>query len=214
MVVTLSIASTGDVVRYTENAKRWMKSMPGVSDFYAALKRFNGETFIHSEEVARLAVMFGQYKGYSEERLVDVAVSGFMHDIGKIFTGIDIIGKPETLEDREFRIVMEHPVVGYRHLMPFIESEDILLGVLQHHERIDGTGYPSRLRASTISEFGKIVSVADVFSAMTSVRPYKKAFSCDEALRCMIGSKEFDGDLLNILVDMYLKDQHCKGHYG
>ena len=82
-----------DVLLYTSEAEKRMKETFGVSDFYYALKRFDAETFIHSEEVARLAVMIAQKRGFSDERIVKIAMVGYLHDVGKIFTGISIIGK-------------------------------------------------------------------------------------------------------------------------
>lgn len=194
-----------DVLFYTSEAEDRMKSSTGVADFYYALKRFDAETFIHSEEVARLAVMLGKKSGFSDERLVNLAVSGYLHDVGKIFTGIKIIGKSDSLSVEEYDIVKEHPLVGYRHLKNFIDDEEILLGILQHHERIDGSGYISHLKEDEISEFGKIISVADVFSAMTHVRPYKDASSCNQALQYMTKSKGFDYELISILINMYIE---------
>ena len=93
--------------------------------------------------------------------------------------------------------------MGYRHLKNFIDDEEILLGILHHHERLDGSGY-SKLPEDKISEFGKIIAVADVFSAMTSVRLYKKASTCNRAIKDMTGSNGFDCDLVNILINMYI----------
>lgn len=193
-----------DVLVYTTSAEEYMKNTIGISDFYYALKRFDEETFIHSEDVARLAVMIGKQLNFNDEQLVNLAISGYLHDVGKIFTGINIIGKPDRLSTEEFAIVKEHPSVGYRHLERFVDDTDILLGILQHHERLDKSGYPNGLAAEEISEFGKIIAVADVFSAMTAVRPYKQAKSCRETLSFMINSGEFDQQLVNILMNMFL----------
>ena len=193
-----------DVLVYTTSAEEWMKKTIGVSDFYYALKRFDEETFIHSEDVARLAVMLGKQQSYSDEQLVNLAIAGYLHDVGKIFTGINIIGKPDHLSSEEYTIVKEHPMVGYRHLESFVDNAEVLLGILEHHERLDGSGYPNGLEEDVISDFGKIIAVADVFSAMTAVRPYKQAKSCQETLTFMINSGEFDQELINALMNMYL----------
>lgn len=189
---------------YSSKAEDYLKKIVGVSDFYYALKRFDRETFNHSEEVARLAIMIAKKQGYSSDRLVNIAISGYLHDIGKIFTGIDIVGKKDALSNEEYNIIKEHPEVGYRHIKNFLDNEEVLLGILQHHERVDGKGYPNQLEGDEISEFAKIIAVADVFSAMTSVRPYKKAFSCEKAFYIMINSKGFDYDVLKTLVCLCL----------
>lgn len=191
-----------DVLMYTSEAEERMKNSIGVSDFYYALKRFDAETFIHSEEVARLAVILAKSRNFTKERLVNLAIAGYLHDVGKLFTGIDIISKENSLSDEEYRIVKEHPVIGYRHLKSFIDNEEILLGILQHHERTDGSGYSNHLRDNQISEFGKIISVADVFSAMTSVRPYKDAIPCNQTISEMLSMNAFDKDLLSMLANV------------
>lgn len=189
-----------DVSIYTSEAKDRILRNLGVSDFYHALKRFDIETFTHSKEVAELAVCIGIKKGFSEERLVNLAISGYLHDIGKIFTGIGIIGKKGCLTAKEYVIVKEHPIVGYRHLKNFIQDEEILSGILQHHERLDGSGYVDRMKKDEISEFGKIIAVADVFCAMTSVRVYKSAYPPMQVIQQMVYSEGFDCELLDILV--------------
>lgn len=190
----------------TSAAEDQMKSMIGLVDFYNALKRFDAITFLHSESVARISVLLALQKGFDEDRLINLALSGYMHDIGKIFIGIDIIGKNGSLSDKEYAVVKEHPQIGYRHLKCFIDNEEILMGVLQHHERIDGSGYPRNIHNLEISEFGRILAVADVFSAMTSVRSYKDAVSEDSTLSQMIDSNSFDPDILAILVHLHERE--------
>lgn len=199
-----------DVLLYTSEARGKIEGSFGLSDFYYALKRFDAETYIHSEEVARFAVMIGKKRGFSYDRLINIAISGYMHDIGKIFTGIKIIGKKESLSSEEYDIIKEHPVVGYRHLKYFIDDIEILSGILQHHERMDGSGYGNGLQGSEITEFGKIIAVADVFSALTSTRPYKRAYTCNYAIKFMQDSNGFDSDILNILIDLYLSKKVVK----
>lgn len=192
-----------EVLYYTSQAKERMKATAGVSDFYYALKRFDAETFIHSEEVARLSVILAQKRKFTEERLINLSIAGYLHDVGKIFTGIKIISKTSGLSTEEYSIVREHPVVGYRHLKNFISDEEILLGILQHHERLDGSGYNCQIYGEEISEFGRIIAVADVFCAMTAVRPYKSASTCEETLQYIVNSKGFDYGLVGLLIDMY-----------
>ena len=186
----------------TSAAEDQMKKTIGLGDFYNALKRFDGVTFIHSEDVARIAIMLAIQQGFNSDRLLNLAIAGYMHDIGKIFIGIDIIGKNGSLSNEEYEVVKEHPLIGYRHLKCFIDNEEILLGVLQHHERIDGTGYFRGLKDSNISEFGKILAIADVYSAMTSVRSYKDAISSDSTLKQMTNSKGFDESIMILLSDL------------
>lgn len=196
--------SIQDTMHFISQAEKMIKSQNGVSGFFYALKRFDGETFIHSNEVARLAILLAKNMNFTNERIINLAVSGYLHDVGKIFTGIDIIGKQGSLTAEEYEILMEHPSVGYRHLKNFIEDEEILLGILQHHERMNGNGYVKHLHNDEISEFGRIIAVADVFSAMTSIRPYKKAISPEETINYMVISKGFDENILSILNEMYL----------
>lgn len=136
----------------------------------------------HSCNVAKYAEMLAAAVGLSESEINDIADGGLLHDIGKIGIPDEIINKPGKLTPREFSIIQEHPVIGHRIVKPLDGSEALLAPVRHHHERWDGTGYPDGLRAEKIPIVARIISVADMFEALTSGRPYRKRMSVDRAV--------------------------------
>ena len=192
-----------DVVIITSEALKRIRSISGVCELFHSLQRFDGVTYLHSENVARLSAVIGRQLSLREDKLIDLAVSGYLHDIGKISLGIDIIGKPDKLTEEEYAEVKEHPRLGYLFLRPFIQDKDILSGVLEHHERLSGDGYIRGLQGKEISLFGRILGAADVFDAITSIRPYKKAQSCTDAIQMMSAQKGFDPDVVEVLKKIY-----------
>lgn len=135
-------------------------------------------TYKHSINVGMVASMIGKWMGYSQNDLMNLALAGMLHDIGKSKIPNEIINKPGKLDDAEFEIMKTHPRAGYEILSDTKEvSFDVLFGVLEHHEWICGGGYPNGSVGKKIHEFARIVAVSDVFDAMTSNRSYKSKMS-------------------------------------
>ncbi|GAB5402925.1 MAG: HD domain-containing protein [Aureliella sp.] len=156
-------------------------------------------TFTHSTNVAIFAVLLARQLGYSGTDLDNIAVGGLVHDLGKLRIASSILNKPGRLSDEEFRIVQEHPTVGYRELckQPDI-SFDQLMMVYQHHEKMNGSGYPVGCSGDEIHDWAKICTVVDVYEALTSNRPYRKPASRDTALAILNNGDgtEFDSEIL------------------
>ncbi|WZL74506.1 HD-GYP domain-containing protein [Clostridiaceae bacterium 35-E11] len=132
-------------------------------------------TYTHSIDVCILSAMIGKWLNYSKTDLRKLAMTGLLHDIGKCKIPLEILNKPTTLTIEEFDVIKKHTTFGYELLQQQnILDADICCGVLQHHERIDGSGYPSRLQGKNIHEFAKIIAIVDIFDAMTSKRIYKE----------------------------------------
>jgi len=131
-------------------------------------------TFQHTLSIGIISAIIAKWLGLGEKEQLKAAITGTLHDIGKCAIPLEILNKPGPLTREEFEIMKTHSTISYsiaaRH--PGFD-EDILLGVLQHHERINGKGYPAGLRGDRISPLARIVSVADVFHAMTSERVYR-----------------------------------------
>ncbi len=127
----------------------------------------------HSTRVTELAVAIAAAMGLDDRARETIRRGALLHDIGKIAIPAEILDKPAPLTGEELTVVREHPTVGARILQPLPHCQAILPMVLQHHERLDGSGYPSGLRGDDIHLYARILSVADVFDAMTSRRPYR-----------------------------------------
>jgi HD-GYP domain-containing protein (c-di-GMP phosphodiesterase class II) len=120
--------------------------------------------------------------GLSEEAVSQIQMAAMIHDIGKIYVPVEFLNKPGRLNPSEWNIVRMHAQIGHDILSPIVFPFPIHKIVLQHHERIDGSGYPNGLKESDICIEAKIIAVADVVEAMAHHRPYRPAKGFEEAI--------------------------------
>lgn len=139
----------------------------------------------HCERLAEYSASLGRHLGLSEDQITALRRAGVVHDIGKIAVPDAIILKPTSLSPEEWKLVRQHPVVGERICAPLKSFRSVLPIIRHHHERIDGSGYPDGLRGDTIPIAARVLQIVDVYDALTTVRPYKPAFSVTEALQTM-----------------------------
>lgn len=164
------------------------------------IKSMDNYTYEHSVNVIVLSLIVGLELNYDKDRLYNLAVGAMLHDIGKVFVPKDILLKNGRLTEREFDIIKGHPTKGYDYMKEEIGiSAMSRIIILQHHERVDGTGYPEGIYGSKIHEFSKIVSIADVYDALTSDRPYRRGLPPNDAIEYIMGSADryFDFDMVN-----------------
>lgn len=136
----------------------------------------------HQRRVAQLACALAQEMGFSPDQLEGIRVMGFLHDIGKIGIPGEILTKPQQLTELEGSLLKTHPQIGYAILKDLEFPWPVAQAILQHHERLDGSGYPSGLSEREIISEAKILAVADVVEAMASFRPYRPAVGIDQGL--------------------------------
>lgn len=150
------------------------------------LRRFDEYTYTHCINVGVLAVILGKHLRLSTKALRLLGIAGLFHDVGKAKVPEDILHKPGRLSDKEFKVIQTHPLEGYQ-LMSAQKglNAEILKAILQHHERYDGHGYPQGLKGPEIGKFTRIISVVDVYDALTSKRVYKDALAPTRALAMM-----------------------------
>lgn len=150
------------------------------------LKAFDEYTYTHCINVSILAVILGKRLGYSRKKLEILGIAGLFHDAGKAVVPDHILNKPDKLTDDEMNIMRTHPLRGYQILkdQPGIPAE-VLRGCLEHHEKFDGSGYPRGLKGDEISDFSRLLSVVDVYDALTSKRVYKDPMPPGKVLALM-----------------------------
>jgi HD-GYP domain-containing protein (c-di-GMP phosphodiesterase class II) len=161
----------------------------------------------HSERVAMVSKMLAQEVGLTEHEVDRIYMAGLLHDVGKIGVPESVLQKPGRLTVEEFEQMKRHPVIGAHILQDVKQIKDIIPGVLHHHERFDGKGYPSGLAGRDIPLMGRLICLADCFDAMTTTRTYRQAMPLEAALadirRC--AGTQFDPSLtesfLNIGTD-------------
>ncbi|MBN1500048.1 MAG: HD domain-containing protein [Spirochaetes bacterium] len=137
----------------------------------------------HQNNVSEIAVKIAVEMKLSDDRIEAVRIASLLHDLGKISLPAEILSKPGMLRPEEFSLMKSHPVMGYDIIRPIQFPWPIADIVRQHHERIDGTGYPDGLKDGEILLEAKIIGVADVIEAMSSHRPYRPALGIKEALK-------------------------------
>lgn len=151
-----------------------MTNVTGVISILHRVKFHNEYTFEHSLNVAIIAGVLGKWLGFKGENLKDIILAGLLHDIGKMLIPINILDKPGKLTDEEMKIIKTHSTHGYELVCDCDEiSLEVKLGIMQHHERQDGSGYPKGLKGEDIHIYANIVALADVYDAMSSKRVYR-----------------------------------------
>ena len=153
------------------------------------LKYYDEYTFYHSVNVASLSIVLGVAIGLNKNELFKLGLAALLHDIGKIFIPKEILGKPSKLTDEEYSIIQTHSRHGYNFLKDHFQIPSIsYISILHHHERYDGLGYPLRKKQNEIPLYGKIICIADVYDALTSNRPYRRALLPTEAMEYIMGN--------------------------
>jgi len=136
----------------------------------------------HQRRVSQLATAIAKELHLSQDKVEGIRIASLIHDIGKIGLPTEILSKPNKLSELEFSLIKEHPQIGYDILKSIDFSYPVAEIVLQHHERLNGSGYPQGLKSENILLEAKIIGVADVVEAMSSHRPYRPALGIDKAL--------------------------------
>lgn len=150
------------------------------------LKMADEYTYMHSVSVCALMVSLGRQLGLDEASCRDAGMAGLLHDLGKAAIPQQILNKPGKLSDDEFTVVKSHPVKGYETLLASgVENERVLDVCRHHHEKMDGSGYPDKLNADSISLIARMSAVCDVYDAITSNRPYKAGWDPAESVSRM-----------------------------
>ncbi|MDR2869393.1 MAG: HD-GYP domain-containing protein, partial [Deferribacteraceae bacterium] len=169
------------------------------------IKDSDNYTYTHSVNVAVIAIYLGKRLGFSEQELHNLGFAGLMHDIGKMQIHEQILNKPGKLTNGEFTVVKMHALKGYMYLKSVgVTENSILTAVLHHHEKADGSGYPKALMDSQIPKFAKILSVVDVYDAITSDRAYHKGILPSDAMKLLFSwsGKRFNDALVRFFISI------------
>jgi diguanylate cyclase (GGDEF)-like protein len=188
----------------TDSTLVYVKGFDLFRAMVAAIDNKDGYTRQHSEEVTTYSLEIAKALKLGDDLLQTIQLSGILHDVGKIGVPDAVLRKPGKLTDEEFDMMKQHPVFGALIVGAMPGMEEVVLGVRHHHERWDGRGYPDKLAGEGIPLIGRIMAIADAFSAMTTHRPYRKALSERQALtevRCGLGT-QFDPTIGALFVQL------------
>ena len=170
-------------VLFEQESEELLRMLNGTVDAMASLcEKIDPYTAGHQRRVARLACAIAKKMGLSDEQVYGIRVIGVVHDIGKMALPDEILSKPGVLNAEELSLVKTHPQVAYDILKNLEFPWPVAETVLQHHERVDGSGYPNKLAGEDIILEARILCVADVVESMVSHRPYRRAPGLEKAL--------------------------------
>jgi HD-GYP domain-containing protein (c-di-GMP phosphodiesterase class II) len=190
-------------VEVVEDIMTSVSSNPGALVSLVRLKTQDEYTYLHSVAVCTLMVALARTLGLSANETRDAGLSGLLHDMGKARIPLEVLNKPGRLTDEEFGLIKKHPEWGHELLLAGGEGVPAMaLDVcLNHHEKMDGSGYPHHLAGEAISLFARMGAVCDVYDAITSARAYKTAWDPGEAVRQMAQWKgHFDAGVFQAFV--------------
>ena len=174
----------------------------------ATAERRDPYTAGHQRRVAQLACAIAKDMDLDEERIEGIRMASVVHDVGKVCVPVEILSKPSKLSELEFNIIKTHSRIGYEILQPVEFPWPVAQTVLQHHEKLDGSGYPNGIKGEDILLEAKIITVADVVEAMASHRPYRPALGIDKALKEITSNKGtlYDPAAVDICLKLFRKN--------
>ena len=168
------------------------------------IQSYDEYTYHHSLSVAVLALAIGQEKGLNAAQLKKLGQSAILHDIGKTYVPIELINKKGPLSPEEFEVVKKHAQKSREYLEHAgIGDPELWAAVTHHHEKIDGTGYPNNLKGDEIPYYSRIITVADVYDAITSYRPYRNPMPPAQAIELIMSEadRSFDPSIVKAFID-------------
>jgi HD-GYP domain-containing protein (c-di-GMP phosphodiesterase class II) len=188
--------------------------MGTVQAMTAAIDAKDHYTCGHSERVALLSFMIAKAAGLSQEMCNDARIGGLVHDVGKIGVPEWVLCKPGKLTDEEFGHIKKHPEIGYRILKGVKLLASVLPGVMHHHERWDGRGYPHKIAGEQIPLLARVIAVADTFDAMSSDRSYRKKLAREDVLAEIVrsGGTQLDPALAPLILQVDLTAYDAMAH--
>ncbi len=190
------------------NRRQYIKTIIVLSSTIEAKDAY---THGHTERVTQYAQAIarkmseGQLIEFSENFFENLYISSLLHDIGKIGIPESILNKNRKLTDEEYEVMMQHTTKGVEIVKPLTLPEECLGGIMSHHERFDGGGYPEGLKGKEVPVFASIIAVADAFDAMTSDRPYRKGRSYEKAVEEIKNNSggQFNPEIVEMLLEIY-----------
>ncbi len=181
------------------------------------LRDYDNQVYVHSMRVATLLTMFGHGIGLTDEPLVTLSAAGLVHDIGKLSVPLDIRNKDSALTADEERMLRGHvqltiDYLGRRSSVP----RGVVMIAGQHHERIDGSGYPKGLSGRDLNDLARMAAIVDVFAALTETRPFRAAFTAEAALAAMADEMKagFDQKLVRLFREIVLDPANVRATQG
>ncbi|MDF2593041.1 MAG: metal dependent phosphohydrolase [Clostridia bacterium] len=169
-----SYVNINEIHNISKHIMHEFDTLSDVVNYLHLVKPLDDYTYAHSLNVSLMAIIIGKWMGFNEKQLDEIAIAGLLHDLGKTKISQELLSKPGKLTPKEFDEIKKHTVLGFMMVEKAINiSPDIKYAILMHHEKIDGTGYPTGATENQIPLYARIIAVADIYDAMTSNRTYR-----------------------------------------
>ncbi len=182
-----------------------MESIADTAHIINMVKNRSESTYRHCVKVGAIAAIIGSWLGYNNEEVGNLMLTGLLHDIGKAIIPLEILNKPSKLNDEEMGTMRRHSALSYKYISEIkTMPNSIKVGVLQHHERLNGSGYPLGLYTEDIHDFSKIIAIADIYDAITSDRVYRPRMAHIAAVK-IIQDETYEGKLDPWMSRVFLK---------
>jgi len=208
-----SITSLMDITKHKISEERLKKTMDAAIDTISKIVEAKDPyTAEHQKNVSQIATFIAREMKLPQDKIEGIRIASLIHDIGKISVPTEILSKSTTLSDIEFSLIKVHSQIGYDILKSIDFSYPVASVILQHHERLDGSGYPNNLKGDEILLEAKIIGVADVVEAMSSHRPYRPALGIDAALEEISKNKAilYDSKVVDACLKIFKKKVNLK----
>ncbi|WP_283673741.1 HD-GYP domain-containing protein [Butyricicoccus sp. Marseille-Q5471] len=187
-----------------ESIESWLMQDEWICKELLELEQWDSQTAAHCLRVAEQVWRMAEILHYTNDQRISITIAAALHDVGKIFTPLEILHKPTKLTEVEYAVIQRHSLDGYSKLRARQLPEQIALSVLYHHEHWDGTGYPARLRGLEIPQDAAVIALCDSVDAMRYRRIYRKCEMTD--IQCQLELKNNKGrQFAPKLVDVILK---------
>lgn len=182
----------------------FMENKGNIFETLAHLREMEQSVYTHSLNVSILANIFASWLGYNRQTITNLTLAGLLLDVGQVRIDDKILNKTDRLSSQEYEEIKKHPYLGYQNILHYEEiHQDIKDAVLQHHERLDGSGYPVGLEAKDLSGFVRIISICDIYEAMTADRAYRDKICAFTVFRNLeeYSSSTLDANLVTIFLE-------------
>jgi putative nucleotidyltransferase with HDIG domain len=212
-IMTATISKNNETIK--SQSEKLSKNLIDIANILANVVEYKDQyTAGHSRNVAYLACEIAKNMKLDDERIMNLNIAGLLHDIGKISVPIEILSKPEKLTKDEYEIIKTHSLTGYNLIRPIEFHPSIARSILEHHERIDGSGYPNGKKGNDLLLESKILAVADAVEAMSLDRPYRDALGIEAALDEVSKKKGilFDKEVVNACINLF-KEKDIKFYF-